>query len=132
MVFETRVNSTPTLKMKLKEGNISNIDDIYQFLRESDIAFSLFDETNNIYIIPHKKATLEMKKREVTEKKEFPYDIYISYKFKQSDTRQMGYFRGEFLIFHTNTNTKLHVPVAENLYVNIKSSITKSDLVKVC
>jgi hypothetical protein len=124
MDFYIKQNATlPILKVKVSKDGRSDFGNFQQSLSSSTIYFSMVDvDTNkpkilrgvaNYIITPSSNGISED-------------EIYITYQFKNKDTKNTGKFSVEFELLSSQGVVSL--PLSEKLYVNVIDSFIVNDL----
>ena len=112
--------SDPILKLKLIDDGINDKSSINDLLENSDITFEMSEYKTNIPVILDGLCwtTSRTKKYDMTTD-----EYYITFRFTEEQTSQVGKFEGKFIVQFLDTNqnptTKLILPVKEKLYINI-------------
>jgi len=112
--------SDPILKLKLIDDGINDKSSINDLLENSDITFEMSEYKTNVPVILNGTCwtTSRTKKYDMTTD-----EYYITFRFTEEQTSQIGKFEGKFIVQFVDTNqnptTKLILPVKEKLYINI-------------
>jgi hypothetical protein len=123
MVFDIRQNSTlPDLQVKFVCQDYENFDKFQKRLEESQPYFSMVNVETNKYIVLNAPCEYKIVERKIESNYEF--DIFIVFKWNNKLTKNIGYYKGEFLIKFKDNGEELRLPIRDELFINIKPSIT--------
>ena len=124
MEFFIRKDSLePILKMQLVQDGRNDFKSFHDKLSNSSIYFSMKDEKTGIPKILNKSGGIVSKNpTQVNAESEY----YVYYKWAKKDVKNVGRFEGQFVIYFHDDDTKLIVPIREDLFINISDSFVKS------
>jgi hypothetical protein len=127
--FFIKQNSTlPEIKFALTQFIREKYDITDEMLENVAVTFSMIDEETGLYRIANVPANLDI----VTDLDEYPDEVKytLSYRFKLSQTKKPGRFRGEFKLDFLGDNCgKITLPTEDVINIIISSSITKTTVI---
>lgn len=128
--FFIKQNSTlPEIKFALTQHIREKYDITDNMLENVAVTFSMIDEETGLYRIANVEANLDINRN----RPEYPDEVEytLSYRFKLSQTKKPGRFRGEFkLDFIGDGNCgKITLPTEDVINIIITPSITKTTVI---
>ena len=128
--FFVKQNSTlPEIKFALTEKIREKYDITDEMLENVAVTFSMVDQETGLYRIANVEANLDINRN----RPEYPDEVEytLSYRFKLSQTKRPGRFRGEFkLDFLGEGNCgKITLPTEDVINIIISPSITKTTVI---
>lgn len=123
MDFHIRKNATlPTLKVKVVKDGRSDFVNLYDYLNQSTITFSMTDVVTNLPKIVSAPCTTQLLENPIDNTTEY----FINYQFTERETKEEGRFKATFLI--ENSQGDLILPLTEELYINILESFSETNI----
>lgn len=117
MEFFIRQGSTdPILKLRLIDDGKNDKSSFNDILESADITFDMFDVKTGEYYILSAVCNITTRTKKYNQTTD---EYYITYKFSENDTSEIGRYEGVVTITDSNSNTKLIVPIKEKLFINI-------------
>jgi hypothetical protein len=112
--------SDPILKMKLIDDGKNDRSSFNDMLESADITFEMSDVKTGEPVILNSDCFVTTRTKLYNQTTE---EYYITHRFTETQTSEMGKFEGKITIQFLDTNgnptTKLILPVKEKLYINI-------------
>jgi hypothetical protein len=112
--------SDPILKMKLIDDGKNDKSSFNDMLENADITFEMSDVKTGEPVILNSDCLITTRTKLYNQTTE---EYYITHRFTETQTSEMGKFEGKITIQFLDTNgnptTKLILPVKEKLYINI-------------
>jgi len=121
MEFFIRQGATdPILKMRLIDDGKNDKSSFNDMLESADITFEMSDVKTGEPVILNSDCLVTTRTKLYNQTTE---EYYITHRFTETQTSEMGKFEGKITIQFLDTNgnptTKLILPVKEKLYINI-------------
>jgi hypothetical protein len=112
--------SDPILKMRLIDDGKNDKSSFNDLLESADITFEMSDVKTGEPVILNSDCFVTTRTKLYNQTTE---EYYITHRFTETQTSEMGKFEGKITIQFLDTNgnptTKLILPVKEKLYINI-------------
>jgi len=112
--------SDPILKMRLIDDGKNDKSSLNDMLESADITFEMSDVKTGEPVILNSDCLVTTRTKLYNQTTE---EYYITHRFTETQTSEMGKFEGKITIQFLDTNgnptTKLILPVKEKLYINI-------------
>ena len=112
--------SEPILKLRLIDDGKNDKSGFNDALENCDITFEMFNIENDEYEILNSTCQITTRDKKYDQTTD---EYYITHRFTESQTSEMGKFEGkitvQFLDTNGNPTTKLILPVKEKLFINI-------------
>ena len=112
--------SDPILKMRLIDDGKNDKSSFNDMLENSDITFEMSEQKTGIPHILNGQCLLTTRTKRYDQTTD---EYYITFRFTEEQTSEMGKFEGKITIQFLDTNssptTKLILPIREKLYINI-------------
>lgn len=112
--------SDPILKMRLIDDGKNDKSSFNDLLENSDITFEMLEQKTGIPHILNGQCLLTTRTKKYDQTTD---EYYITFRFTEEQTSQIGRFEGKVTIQFLDTNsqptTKLILPIREKLYINI-------------
>lgn len=129
MTFFIKQNSTfPILEFPLTEQLMEKYDITKEMMENVGVTFSLFDVSNDCYIVANKEADLKIDEDDSLETLD-ETEYTLQYCFTLEDTENSGVFLGEFKLDFLDNCKKISLPNDGHIDVIIGSSKTKTTVV---
>lgn len=120
MEFFIRQNSTtPILTLSLIKDGRYDYQKLHDKLEYASITFSMRDVNTNKLVVASRPGNIVSADN--------GKDYYIIYKWSENDTKREGRYEAQFSLNFSDDNTKLIVPIKEELYINVMNSFVKSN-----
>ena len=121
MDFFIRQGATdPILKMRLIDDGKNDKSSFNELLENSDIRFEMWDTKTGVSLILNAQCSLALRTKKYNQTTD---EYYITYRFTESQTSEIGKFEGKFIIQFLDSDqqptTKLIVPIREKLFINV-------------
>ena len=121
MDFFIRQGATdPILKMRLVDDGKNDKSSFNDLLENSEITFEMVDNKTGVAYILNAECSLALRVKKYNQTTD---EYYITYRFTEAQTSEIGKFEGKFNIQFLDTEqeptTKLIVPIRERLYIHI-------------
>jgi hypothetical protein len=121
MEFFIRQGATePILKMRLIDDGKNDKSSFNDLLENSDITFEMSESKTDVPVILNGTCLLTTRTKLYNQTTD---EYYITYRFTEEQTSNIGKFEGKIIIQFLDTNgnptTKLILPVKEKLFINI-------------
>jgi hypothetical protein len=124
MEFFIKKNATlPVLKINVIKDGRSDYDRSMRFLQQTDIFFSMVDTATGIPKITSRPAGV-IEQTQLSTSADTLYFIY--YQFTPFDTKDVGRYKGQFLI--RNETGILNLPLNQEIYINVTNSFILDDM----
>ena len=118
--FIRQGSSDPILKMRMIDDGKNDKTSFNDLLESADITFEMSDVKTGEPVILNSDCFVTTRTKLYNQTTE---EYYITHRFTETQTSQMGKFEGkitiQFLDTDLNPTTKLILPVKEKLYINI-------------
>jgi hypothetical protein len=112
--------SDPILKMRMIDDGKNDKTSFNDLLESADITFEMSDVKTGEPVILNSDCLITTRTKLYNQTTE---EYYITHRFTETQTSEMGKFEGKITIQFLDTNgnptTKLILPVKEKLYINI-------------
>ena len=112
--------SDPILKMRLIDDGKNDKSSFNDLLESADITFEMSDVKTGEPVILNSDCLVTTRTKLYNQTTE---EYYITHRFTETQTSEMGKFEGKITIQFLDTNssptTKLILPIREKLYINI-------------
>jgi hypothetical protein len=112
--------SDPILKMRMIDDGKNDKSSFNDMLESADITFEMSDVKTGEPVILNSDCLVTTRTKLYNQTTE---EYYITHRFTETQTSEMGKFEGKITIQFLDTNgnptTKLILPVKEKLYINI-------------
>jgi hypothetical protein len=112
--------SDPILKMRMIDDGKNDKTSFNDMLESADITFEMSDVKTGEPVILNSDCFVTTRTKLYNQTTE---EFYITHRFTETQTSEMGKFEGKITIQFLDTNgnptTKLILPVKEKLYINI-------------
>ena len=112
--------SDPILKLRLIDDGKNDKSSFNDLLENSEITFEMSEVSTGDPIIFDGQCNLVLRTKKYNQTTD---EYYITYRFTEEQTSQVGRFEGtvtiQFLDTDLNPTNKLIVPIREKLYINI-------------
>jgi hypothetical protein len=112
--------SDPILKMRMIDDGKNDKTSFNDLLESADITFEMSDVKTGEPVILNSDCFVTTRTKLYNQTTE---EYYITHRFTETQTSEMGKFEGKITIQFLDTNgnptTKLILPVKEKLYINI-------------
>jgi hypothetical protein len=112
--------SDPILKMRLIDDGKNDKSSFNDLLENSDITFEMSESKTDVPVILNGTCLLTTRTKLYNQTTD---EYYITYRFTEEQTSNIGKFEGKIIIQFLDTNgnptTKLILPVKEKLFINI-------------
>jgi len=112
--------SDPILKMRMIDDGKNDKSSFNDMLESADITFEMSDVKTGEPVILNSDCLVTTRTKLYNQTTE---EYYITHRFTETQTSEMGKFEGritiQFLDTNGNPTTKLILPVKEKLYINI-------------
>jgi len=113
-------SSDPILKMRLIDDGKNDKSSFNDLLENSDITFEMSESKTDVPVILNGTCLLTTRTKLYNQTTD---EYYITYRFTEEQTSNIGKFEGKIIIQFLDTNgnptTKLILPVKEKLFINI-------------
>jgi hypothetical protein len=118
--FIRQGSSDPILKMRMIDDGKNDKTSFNDMLESADITFEMSDVKTGEPVILNSDCFVTTRTKLYNQTTE---EFYITHRFTETQTSEMGKFEGKITIQFLDTNgnptTKLILPVKEKLYINI-------------
>ena len=112
--------SDPILKMRLIDDGKNDKSSFNDLLESADITFEMSESNTDVPVILNGTCLLTTRTKLYNQTTD---EYYITYRFTEEQTSNIGKFEGKIIIQFLDTNgnptTKLILPVKEKLFINI-------------
>jgi len=112
--------SDPILKMRLIDDGKNDKSSFNDLLVNSTITFDMFETKTDLPVILNQTCLLTTRTKLYNQTTD---EYYITYRFTESQTSEVGKFEGRITIQFNdglgNLTTKLILPIKEKLFINI-------------
>jgi len=113
-------SSDPILKMRLIDDGKNDKSSFNDLLENADITFEMSESKTDVPVILNGTCLLTTRTKLYNQTTD---EYYITYRFTEEQTSNIGKFEGKIIIKFLDTNgnptTKLILPVKEKLFINI-------------
>jgi len=113
-------SSDPILEMRLIDDGKNDKSSFNDLLENSDITFEMSESKTDVPVILNGTCLLTTRTKLYNQTTD---EYYITYRFTEEQTSNIGKFEGKIIIQFLDTNgnptTKLILPVKEKLFINI-------------
>jgi hypothetical protein len=116
--FINQNSNLPPLKMELVNDGRNDFRKFFEKIQNATIKFSMYDVKNNVKIIANSPAEIELKCESCDIGGDEP-EYYITYKWRDRDTKKVGKFNGEFIIEFLDGSGTLIAPIRDKLFINV-------------
>lgn len=116
--FINQNSNLPPLKMELVNDGRNDFRKFFEKIQNATIKFSMYDVKNNVKIIANSPAEIELKCESCGIGGDEP-EYYITYKWRDRDTKKVGKFNGEFIIEFLDGSGTLITPIRDKLFINV-------------
>jgi hypothetical protein len=113
--FIRQGSSDPILKMRMIDDGKNDKSSFNDLLENASITFEMTDVKGNIPSILNATCYITTRNKKYNQTTD---EYYITYRFTESQTSEVGKFEGKINISFDN-GYKLILPVKEKLYINI-------------
>ena len=121
MEFQIRQDSSePILKLRMIQDGLNDKTSFNDMLENASITFEMINSVTGEYEILNGFCDLVLRTKLYNQTTD---EYYITYKFTEQQTQNIGKFEGKIIVQFRDTNlnptSKLILPIKEKLYINI-------------